>query len=387
MKTQTNRARLLMRRRVWTMGVSCAFASLLLPSLAAAQTEPSPEAQTTPSPTTEPPAVQPTMPSPSEPTPSPPPTIDEEGSSRKLGRHVFLFPTYVRSSFVSTYFGLRARLGESITPDVPTAFQTSDVNAVTLAEALDLGVKITDWLGFSLTAGVRSLIGTNLRALTYAGATYDAGGIAGLVLRVYHNDDKGTQLSLRAGGGYTGGRISTLLPIFQQPVASAVDALQGDLGQSINTPISTWIVEGAVTFAQAFSPFFGIQASASAGRSSLTVEPYDRRTKTRGSNNNSDVTYSFGAAPSFDFNAFHVPVAVMPEYVYSRQASTAQPIGEREFDTTHTLSLGVYYSGRKTLQVGLSWATVLGAAGLTTPQGVSGAPAQHSTEFILRYIW
>jgi hypothetical protein len=282
---------------------------------------------------------------------------------------------------------MRVRLGEDITPNFPTATTRADVNTVTLAESLDLGVKITDWLGIYFSAGVRSLIGTNLRALTYAGATYDVGGAGGLILRVYHNEESGTQLSLRAGGSVTRGQVSTLFPLFDQPIASLVDLLQGDLGESIRTPFTTSRFDGSVAFAQAFSHFFGLQASASAGRSSVTIEPYNRTTKTRGSENQADVIYSFAGAPSFDFNAFDVPVAVMPEYVYARQASAAQVRGSRDFDTTHTLALGVYYSGRKTLQVGLVWATVLGANKLATPQGESDSPQQHSGEFILRYVW
>jgi hypothetical protein len=321
------------------------------------------------------------------PAPPSPESADANGHERTLSHHVFLFPAYVTSSLVVSNFGLRIRLGTESVPRVPTANGNSDINTVTLSEGLDLGIKLTDWLGVFVTGGVRSLIGTNLRALTYAGATYDLGFRGGAILRLFRSERTGTQLSLVAAGGHTRGQISTLYPIFDQPILSAVDLLRGDLGESIKTPFSTSAYEGSLAFAQGFSHFFGVQASASVGGSTVTIEPYDRIRRTRDTTSIDGVTYAFGVAPSIDLNAVHVPIAVMPEYVIARKESSAQLRGAGSYDTTHQLALGVYYSGRVNLQVGLIWSTVLSAGRLETPLGRSDVPTQTAGTFILRYVW
>ena len=66
---------------------------------------------------------------------------------------------------------------------------------MTVAEGLDLGIKITDWVGIFAAGGVRSLVGTNLRSLTYAGATYDLGARVGGILRLFRSDSSGSQMS------------------------------------------------------------------------------------------------------------------------------------------------------------------------------------------------
>lgn len=359
-------------RRSRALGLMTA-AAFFVPRLASAQSGPAPS----PAP---PEAAAP-------PAASPPQVEEAEGRERTLGNHVFLFPAHVRSSLVTSYVGLRIRLGLDTVGSLPTAIGRSDVEVVTLNEGLDVGAKITDWLGVFGVVGVRALIGTNLRALTYAGATYDVGGRAGAVVRLFRSERTGSQLSLRAGVGATRGQLATLYPIFDSPVQSAVQLLQGDLGESIRTPFTTSSYEGTVAFTQGFGRAFGVQASGAMGGSRVTTEPYDGVRKTRGSNTVNGVTYAFGVGPSIDFNALHVPIAVMPEYVITRQASTAQLQGSGSFDTRHLIAAGVYYSGRVNLQLGLLWATELGAKGLTNPLGQSDSPRSSHLQFVLRYIW
>lgn len=393
-----------MRRRVLTVRAvrhACTFAAVtaaasLMPTLVFAQpvTEPPETVPVTPAaPAPEPPQATP-LPSVNEApltmsVPEPPcsPKKDESSSDRTLGNHVFIFPTEVTSSLVTTYVGLRLRLGSNSVTNLPTVAGITSIEAVTFAEGLDLGIKVTDWLGIFVTGGVSTLVGTNLRALTYAGATYELGGSGGAVLRLLRIDRTGTQLSFRAHGAYARGQVSTLFPIFDRPVASLVDALQGDLGESIRTPTTRLSGTGAFAFTQGFGKFFGLQASAALGVGRVEIEPYDRVARVRTTQTDSELTYAFGAAPSFDFDAFSVPIAVMPEYVLSRQAHTAEVRGAGTFDTQHTLALGAYYSGRVNLQIGVIGKVVLGTNGLTTAQGTSETPKTTFGELILRYVW
>jgi hypothetical protein len=383
-----------------------AVATSLLPSIASAQTDTEPPLTpppTTMAPTTTPPPTT-TLPPPTEVVPPPPaaeptavPTKTEptatcpgqcDGAERILKGHTFLYPAFVASPIVATYLGLRIRTGDQAASNAPTAVGNRDITALTLSETLDLGIKITDWFAFTLTGGVRAIIGSNLPALTYGGATYDVGGRAGLLFRLMRNEDTGTQLGIGVGAAVTRGQVSTLFPLFAQPLQSAVDALQGDLGESIKTPFTTTNFDASFSVAQALAgKLLGLQASAGIGRGSITAEPYDSVRKVRISSTESSATYEFGAALSFDFNAFKVPIAVMPEYVFTRQTSTAPVRGSGVFDTIHIIALGIYYSGRPNLQFGLISSAQLGTNPLLLPNGPSDTPVVENGELILRYIW
>jgi hypothetical protein len=380
-------------RRTRVFGVIFATASAV-PTLAYAQ----PETEPTPVPAA--PAPPPTMPPATPPAPdlveqtpagegrAPPPPAKVDGGDRVIKGHVFIFPNFVASSIVASYVGVRVVLGASDASNVPIATgETANIDSLTLNEGFDLGIKITDWFGLYATGGVRSLIGTNLKALTYAGATYDIGAGGGAIVRLFRSDKSGSQLSARLSGSYANGQFSSLLPIFQNPAASAVAALQGDLGSSIKTPFSSVGYSGALAFAQSFGRFFGLQAAGGFGGSHITSEPYIQAQKSRNNDTVDDFTYSIGAALSFDFNAWQVPIAIMPEYLLAREASSATIRGAGDFDTVHTVALGAYYSGRKTLQLGLAVSTRLSVSPLITPQGQSDAPNQTSGHFVLRYIW
>lgn len=402
----TGRARL-------RLGLLALVAAAIAPATAWAQQEPEPaaapppaaspapvtapplETPATPPPATEPPTTTPATTTTTTTTTTEPPATDDhadfegtptQGGRRVLKHHVFIAPATFGSSFVTTHIGVRARVGTTIAPNLPTNTGSFDIETTTLAETLDFGLKVTDWLGLFVTGGVRTLIGSNLRALVYDGATYDLGGQGGLLARLVHSERSGTQLSLRAMAGYTSGRVATLLPVFEQAIPGG-DPFKGELSDAVRTPFTTFNYGAGFAFAQSFGRLFGLQAYAGLGGGSLSADPYDRATGRRVTSTAKSVTYALGVAPSFDFNAFHVPIAVVPEYVLSRAASSAQIRGGGDFDTLHNLSLGVYYSGRKTLQVGLIGSAQRGARGLESAQGRSDTLRNSATELVLRYVW
>ena len=375
-----------MNGRAWAIGL-VTVATSFVPAPASAQEEPAPA-----------PAPAPQIP---PPRPAPDTEIENEADAReeakakercgaadrRIDDHVFLFPAYVSSAIVATYAGVRLRIGTNDVDGVPSPAGPLDLRAVTFANGVDFGLGITDWLGVFVSGSFRTLVSTNLPGLVYQGATFDIGGQGGAILRLFHSERTGTQLSLRAGGGYSRGQFAVLLPVFQQPIASVNDVLLRDFGSEIKTPFSTYDYGGALAFAQSFGRFFGVQASAAVGGGHVTLEPYNRTRRLRDETSIDALPYAFGIAPSFDFAALHVPIAVMPEYVLSRAESTAQFRGSGDFDTFHVLGAGVYYSGRTPLQVGALWATTLGARPITTSLGSSQTPSQNVFELVLRYVW
>lgn len=310
-----------------------------------------------------------------------------DGGDRVLGDHVFIYPAFFDSSFVNTYFGVRARVGLIRVSDIPTDAGRLHIYAASADEVIDLGIKITRWLGVFGTAGIRTLIGTNLKSLAYAGATYELASGGGVLVRLYQDDDRGTQLSIRGSVSHANGQVSTLLPILQNPAGSVGEALSGDLGEVTRTPVTVFSCRGALAFAQSFSPILSVQAALGIGATEVTLEPYDFTRRARSSVSARGVTYTLGLAPAADFRSLGVPIAVMPEYVLLRQASSTDLRVSTSFDTQHLLGLGLYYSGRATLQLGIVAATQLGGEPVVTSMGRSARPQQHLGQFILRYVW
>lgn len=385
-------------RRACVLGVLVATASMV-PALAYAQpeSEPAPEAPAAP-PTPPPPTTAQPEASPPQPaletelegeaeTKAKVETKPKEGDDRRIKDHVFIFPAFVTSSIVASYVGVRVRVGSSTIENVPSTVGPLRITAVTLAETLDAGIKLTDWLGIFATGGMRSLISTNLQGLVLEGATYDFGAGGGVILRLFRSDKTGSQLSLRGGVGYTSGHIATLYPLFDVPIQSLDDLLRRNLGDTITTPFSTFGYGGSLAFAQSFGRLLGLQLSADIGGARFTHEPFDAVRRMRESTTVDGFTFALGAAPSIDFNAVHFPIAVVPEYVITRAASSAQIRGAGDFDTFHQLGVGAYYSGRTSLQLGVIWATLLGVRPLETARGQSDTPTQHFGQLSLRYVW
>lgn len=351
------------------------------------------------------PGVAPAAPATSSlPEPTAPAKIEAEGEGSKrpltpgdlgnnphrtVGRHQFIFPQYIDSAFIATYFGLRIRLADFRASQLPTENGPIDIEAVSFSQGFDFGLRITDWLGLFVSTGVRSLVSTNLRSLVYEGATYDFGGNLGFIVRLLRSDRTGTLLSLRGSLGGSSGQASSLAPLLSANSAGTAvrDILRGNFGESLRTPISSVNYGGAFTMAQAISPMFGVQAVAGVGWTHTKIERWDPNTSSRPETNIDGVTYRFGGAFSADFNHLNVPVAVMVEYLASRQTSTSQVSGGDELDIAHTLFGGVYYSGRPNLQLGLGGGRELNLGPTISPQGRSERPRLLFGQFVLRYVW
>ena len=106
---------------------------------------------------------------------------------------MFLFPSFVDSAIIASFVGLRVRLIAVGVPDVPTDFGTYSLKTTSVAEGVDLGLKLTDWLGIQGTLAGRALVGTDVRSLAYFGATYDYGVGLGGVVRLLRDEGLGTR--------------------------------------------------------------------------------------------------------------------------------------------------------------------------------------------------
>src|SRR6218665_1778488 len=167
---------------------------------------------------------------------------DEGGCSRQIGGATFLLPILQQQSFVSTYVGIREGVAVYHVPDLSIGILgPQDVSLAGYQQTLDLGLRLTRWLGLWGEARGTIFTGLTLSSLLVGGGSFVASGEGGLVLRLLHFESSGTQLSLRAGGGYERGRALTLLPllsaIVDTPGVTLRSILDGNLREFLLVPL------------------------------------------------------------------------------------------------------------------------------------------------------
>lgn len=354
-------------------------------------------------------ATSPSVPSPTSTTPSPPvepasapppcvpiPCTDDEHAefgNRTLKGHTFLYPLLIQSTFVTSYFGIRGGIRNYTVDNLPTETveqRRINLELLGLALGLEAGIKLTDWLGLEVVGGGRTLIGSNVPALVYNGASYAYEGRLGFLFRILRLEKSGTQIGARIGGGFSSGVVTSLAPLLlARPGLVVQDVVDGNFGQMIKTNIETLDIRGALVGAQAFGDMFGLQLSVALSRYDFRVSPYDFATNTRVENNRGLFEFDFGAAFTFDLapRVKYIPLATMVEYQMINAPATTQLVADTGTDTFHNLVAGIYWSSQRHLQLGILGQLQLGLTPLHTSVGESSRPTSKSSSLVLRYVW
>ncbi|GEN12614.1 hypothetical protein SAMN05443572_103453 [Myxococcus fulvus] len=317
--------------------------------------------------------------------------------SRQLAGHTYVFPILQQSAFVTSHVGIREGLALYDIPDVPVNdLQPLDVTLTGIQQTLDLSLSITDWLGVAGYGRATIITGTNADGLLSSGATVDLLGQVGGVVRLLRSERSGTQVSVRANFGYDKGREITLLPlinaIIETPQVTVGDLINGSLGQFLFVPSEETTANGGVYAAQTLGRMFSLQGSVLAEYAWQKRKPFDRFVGNRFEQETHAVRFFFALAAALDlYPTTSVPVAVMGEYLFrtGRQEEFGRP--DRTLKDS-SLGLGVYYSGRANLQLGLGAVVVLNGEpqrgyGDEGSQRSSGEPTLSYGQLILRYVW
>ena len=317
-------------------------------------------------------------------------------NARELGGHTFLFPILQQSAFVTTNAGRREGLARYDVPDLPGGrLGTRDVLLTRVPQTLDLGIAFTDWLGVAAFARATVVTGANTPSLLLRGASADLFGQAGAVVRVWRNEPSGTQLSLRANIGHEQGKEITVVQfingIRNTPGLTFEDVVEGNLGELLRVPTRETSVNGGAFLAQAFNRTFSLQASVYGEYGWRERQPFVSENGTRVTQTSHAARINFTAALAADFAPHGVPVALLGEYLFTTGEETEVGRPDRTLGAS-TVALGLYYSGRHDLQVGVGAATTLNAArrlglGEQGEERESGKPTLSYGQFILRYIW
>jgi hypothetical protein len=240
--------------------------------------------------------------------------------------------------------------------------------------------------------------------LIYAGGNLNAGGYLAPIFRLARIEQTGTQVSARAQIGWLRGAALTIprfLSLAQTTIAEAnnpADAAQtigqgiisGGLTRTALSGVDTFTMNGEITAAQALGEMFGLQGAVTFQR---RVVGATLRNPIEGSFRDSATRYDmiFDLSFEWDGNSKKIPIAAMASYeLNARLGGTGDELLEQDSSNVHTFGLGLYYSGRQDLQVGLFGATVLNlrsVQGIAGASGVSGAPSAAYGQMIIRYVW
>jgi hypothetical protein len=389
---------------------------------AAAASGVSPEAAATASPG-EPAAAPP----PSAAAPPPPSaavpvdTVDNSwGQQRVLGGHSFQLGTFLPSALVSSYVGVRAGFEYHQVPGftqlptlLPSGPQAVDLRTVNVAETIDLAVRLVDFLSIFADGYGRARIGANINTLLGTGADYTYGGNLGMLLKLFRVAS--FQLSVRAQIGYYTGQSAGISALFQDLNAIAQGSIRQvqnnplDFNNALNqlnvafitatadllTPFSGVTYGASANFALALGRFVGLQAAAGFYMDYATYRPthYDIASNGPVSVEHTVLTTqpTFGAALDFDAEPIGLPVAIMLEYRgravnVNDKGRNIPPVDTSSLE--HLIALGIYYSGRTDLQLGLTGYTVFGQVPSYGVNAIpSGKPLDLAAQLVFRYFW
>jgi hypothetical protein len=346
----------------------------------------------------------------------PPPAADlaappTRWGNRMLAGHTFLFPVTHAGPFVTTYFGVAQGVYDESIPNVPIpGARTTDLSLIGVTSTADLGIKLTDWLGVEAQGRALAVFGLNGQSLIYAGGQLNSGGYIAPIVRLARVESSGTQISLRAQMGWLNGtslQVPRLLVLARTAIAGAVQntsdptaaardigagIIQGGFPRVILAGADTFNLNASIEAAQALGEMFGLQAAVAAQRRVLGVTLNDPAAGDfRESGTRYDMLVDLSA--EWDGMSAHIPIAAILEYeLNARLAGTGDEELEVEGGNTHTLGLGVYYSGRPNLQVGLFAATIrnlrpIAGVSVAGSPGTSGTPNTQFAEMVLRYVW
>ncbi|MFL5346398.1 MAG: hypothetical protein ACJ8AT_16545 [Hyalangium sp.] len=316
--------------------------------------------------------------------------------SRQLGGHTFLYPILQQSALITTQFGLHEGVAFFDVPDLPViTLGLRDVSLKGFQQTLELELGLTDWLGLEGFARGTLVMGATPTELLLGGAQRSLVGQAGGVARLLRSEKTGTQLSFRAHGSYQDGAEININPLLNGLVTSPVQTvgavLDGNLRELIVVPTSEMSVRGGLYLAQAFSALFSLQASAAMEYGWLTRKPFSGMLDTRVTQKGDALRVLLAFALAADFGPKGVPVGVMGEYQLIAGRDHEENRADRSLGAS-TVALGVYYTGRPHLQLGVGLATTLHAeplrgVGTLGEELLSGDPTLDYGQLVLRYIW
>jgi hypothetical protein len=337
-----------------------------------------------------------------------------------LGGHSFLLGTFVPTGLINSHLGIRAGLEYHQVPgyvQLPSLFTTRpqevDLQTINVAETLDFAVRLHDHIAVFGDGYGKARIGANINTLLGAGADYTYGGRLGVLVKLFTLAS--FQASVTGQAGYYTGQSAGILALFQDLNIIAREAVQQvqanpviDLDtavEKLNTAFRTATADLLTPFegvtygvslnlTQAIGRYFGLQASVGYYAESATYRPTRYDVATGGpvmrEHTVSTQRPSFGIAADLDGQPAGLPLALLVEYRATPSSVTdTQDVRELYASSLEQLvALGLFYSGRTDLQLGVTTYTVYGQLPTLSANAMhSGKPLDLALQLVFRYYW
>jgi hypothetical protein len=366
--------------------------------------------------------AQPTAPPPHAAPPSSYELPEETwGQTRVLGKHSLQRGTFVPSALVDSFVGIRAGLeyhqvpGFSQLPALDpsgTQSQAVTLRTINVAETLELGIRLLDFLAIFGDGYGKARIGADTNTLLGTGADYTYGGDVGVLLKLFRLGP--FQLAVRGQVGYYAGQTAGISALFQDLSAIArtiirkvqtstmldINAALAQLNTGFRTatadlltPFSGFTYGASLNAALALGRFVGLQGSFGFYADSATYRPthYDEATEGPVVVEHTVKTSrpSFGVALDIDGSPAGLPLAVLLEYRATPIAVTDDDSAMGSVSSVESLiALGVFYSGRTDLQLGLTGYTLFGQTPTLGADSIySDKPLDLALQLVFRYFW
>jgi hypothetical protein len=353
------------------------------------------------------------------------PSADEQwGQDRTIDGHRFPAANFVPFALSASYIGVRAGFeyhsvpGYAQLPSIGASQpgQLVDLQTVNVAENIDFSLRLHDYVAIFGNAYGKGRIGANADTLlgTETGADYTYGGEVGALLKIFRLGP--LQLSVRGHAGYYAGQRAGILALFNDlndiatgAVTQILNSPTIDLNTAVNqvnvafaaatadllTPFHGVPFGGSANIALALTQFIGLQGSVGYKVDNETSEPrdFDGTTATIviSKVKKSTKYITFAAAIDLDAGPIGLPIDVLFEYLVSPATvdRTSPTSSSSESTVEHRIALGVYYSGRTDLQLGVAGYTLLGQPPVLGAQNaaLSDKPIDFGSQLVFRYLW
>ena len=339
---------------------------------------------------------------------------DDHAAARTINGTTFVLPALADSAFVLTEFGFRQGINYQQIPDFPvSSLVRLNLSWVQFEERVDLGLRLTPWLGLYAEGVGSAALGPDTGSLLFEGGGLDFGGKGGVVVRVYRNDRTRSQVAVRAYAGGDEGRtldIPDFLEAFgvraandlSGPVQSATSAKQlaaeiqngafalaeTNYSNIVFYRTSTVRAGISVHYAQALIGPLTLQVSANLERSRSRQTPYRPVTQEFETLSSTNTAVTFDAVVSASLNRWLIPIGLSAEYASLTTAISVDQAGTHDA-TTQFVGAGIWYTGRRGVEIGALAFTqrdLQPVHGYGTTE-VSGKPVGYSGSLVFRALW
>jgi hypothetical protein len=264
-----------------------------------------------------------------------------------------------------------------------------DVATEGLGELLGFSLKVSKFMSLDAAAVMRIQHGPDAPSLLFRGAAYQIGGVLGATFQVFRDEEMGLQVSTRPWFSYTSSRNYSVLAFVEGASQLGEDAtpdevLKTNSNDSFLEVTSEMSGGASLLVAYTWDEAVGLQTSIdvawSEQESDRVLSEYGGVTKTE------YVMVAGAGSIEYDFRSQGLPVAFAGEYKMTYGRLADNPFPSTSSRASHRIGMGVYYTGRDDLQLGLAYYTLLGLPRLEAVDAQPSDPVRESAPAVVKLV-